>query len=446
MSCPPRREHLFIRLQVSPGAVIRVSGEHEELAAVLMLVGDDWAEDHHDLEFEDETGRRLAKARLPEGLEGISRFHALVAQHAPAGWAQLAPEEVASHVIVGIEHDRGPWVSALRAAGYRVFAINPLSSARYRERYSTSGAKSDAGDAHVLAEIVRLDRDHHRQIAGDTDLADAVKLVARAHQTAVWERTRQLLRMRSTLLEYFPAAVEAFEDLGAKDALVLLARAPSPARVEKLTRSQVVSALRAARRHHVEAKADVLLAVLRAPGLRQPATTEAAYAAVVTGQLGVVSALNEQILQLQEVVAEHFGRHSAADIYLSQPGLGVVLAARVLGEFGDDTKRFADAKARKNYSGQSPITRASGKKSIVLARYATNRRLGDALHQQAYSALRASPGARAYYDALKARKIGHHAALRQLANRLVGVLHGCLKTGTKYDERTAWHHHAALAA
>jgi hypothetical protein len=411
-----------------------------------MLVGDDWAEDHHDLEFEDETGRRLAKARLPEGLEGISRFHALVAQHAPAGWAQLAPEEVASHVIVGIEHDRGPWVSALRAAGYRVFAINPLSSARYRERYSTSGAKSDAGDAHVLAEIVRLDRDHHRQIAGDTDLADAVKLVARAHQTAVWERTRQLLRMRSTLLEYFPAAVEAFEDLGAKDALVLLARAPSPARVEKLTRSQVVSALRAARRHHVEAKADVLLAVLRAPGLRQPATTEAAYAAVVTGQLGVVSALNEQILQLQEVVAEHFGRHPAADIYLSQPGLGVVLAARVLGEFGDDTKRFADAKARKNYSGQSPITRASGKKSIVLARYATNRRLGDALHQQAYSALRASPGARAYYDALKARKIGHHAALRQLANRLVGVLHGCLKTGTKYDEHTAWHHNAALAA
>jgi hypothetical protein len=413
---------------------------------VLMFIGDDWAEDHHDLELEDETGRRLAKARLPEGLEGITRFHALIAQHAPAGWAELPPEEIARNVFVGIEHDRGPWVSALRAAGYQVFAINPLSSARYRERHSTSGAKSDAGDAHVLAEIVRLDRDHHRQIAGDTDLADGVKLVARAHQTAVWERTRQMLRLRSALLEYFPAAVEAFEDLSAKDALVLLGRAPSPARVEKLTRSQVVSALRAARRHHVEAKADALLAVLRAPGLRQPATTEAAYAAVVAGQVGVIAALNEQILQLQEVVAEHFGRHPAADIYLSQPGLGVVLAARALGEFGDDKNPFVDAKARKNYSGQSPITRASGKKTIVLARYATNRRLGDALHQQAYSALRASPGARAYYDALRARKIGHHAALRQLANRLVGILHGCLKTSTKYDEHTAWNHHAIVAA
>jgi len=187
------------------------------------------------------------------------------------------------------------------------------------------------------------------------------------------------------------------------------------------------------------------LAAIRAPGLRQRATTEAAYAAVVVGQVGIITALNEQIGQLQEVVAEHFGRHPAADIYLSQPGLGVILAARTLGESGDDPKRFTDARCRKNHSGQSPITRASGKKTIVLARYATNRRLGQALHLQAFSALSSSPGARAYYDQLRARKIGHHAALRQLANRLVGILHGCLKTNTKYDENTAWQHRAATA-
>ncbi len=138
------------------------------------------------------------------------------------------------------------------------------------------------------------------------------------------------------------------------------------------------------------------------------------------------------------MVAENFGRHPAAEIYLSQPGLGVVLAARVLGEFGDDKTRFVNSRARKNYSGQSPITRASGKKTTVLARFATNRRLGDALHQQAYSALTGSPGARAYYDAMRTRKISHHAALRQLANRLVGIQHGCIKTGTLYDENTAW--------
>ena len=140
-----------------------------------------------------------------------------MAQHAPQGWAELTPEQAAGQVVVGIETDRGPWVRALRAAGYQVFAINPLSVARYRQRHCTSGAKSDAGDAHVLAEIVRLDRDHHRQVAGDSDLADAVKLLARAHQSAVWERTRHVLRLRSTLLEFFPAAVETFEDLAAEN-------------------------------------------------------------------------------------------------------------------------------------------------------------------------------------------------------------------------------------
>jgi len=234
--------------------------------------------------------------------------------------------------------------------------------------------------------------------------------------------------------------VQAFTDLAAPDALALLGRAPDPDRAAKLTRSQLVSALRAARRHHVEAKADVLLAVLRAAALRQPATLQGAYATVVTGQVRIIAALNEQIAGLNEVMAEHFGRHPDADIYLSQPGFAVVLAARTLGEFGDDEDRFASSRARKNYSGQSPITRASGKKSVVLARYATNRRLGAALHLQAFAALGASPGARAYYDALRARGINHHAALRQLANRLVGILHGCLKTGAVYDENIAWQH------
>lgn len=412
----------------------------KELARVL-FIGDDWAEDHHDVEIEDGGGRRLARARLPEGLEGIARLHALVAEHAPADWAELSPEEAAARVVVGIETDRGPWVTALCAAGYLVYAINPLSAARYRERHVTSGAKSDAGDAHVLAEIVRLDRAHHRAIAGDSELAEVVKLLARAHQNAIWERTRHVLRLRSTLREYFPAALEAFADLAASDTLTLLERAPSPALAAKLTRGQLVAALRAARRHHVQAKAAALQEVLRAPALRQPPVLDSAYATIVAGQVRIIAALNAQITGLGEVIDEHFGRHPAAEIYLSQPGLGVVLAARVLGEFGDDKTRFTDARARKNYSGQSPITRASGRKKVVLARYATNRRLGQALHMQAYAALTASPGARAYYDTLRGRGIGHHAALRQLANRLVGIQHGCLKTGTLYDEDTAWQHH-----
>ena len=120
----------------------------------MLFVGDDWAEDHHDIEIEDEAGRRLPRKRLPEGLRGISQLHALIAAHLPAEWADLPAGEVSCQVKVGIETERGPWVQGLVAAGYQVFALNPMSVARSRERHSTSGAKSDAADAHLLAEIV----------------------------------------------------------------------------------------------------------------------------------------------------------------------------------------------------------------------------------------------------------------------------------------------------
>jgi hypothetical protein len=312
--------------------------------------------------------------------------------------------------------------------------------ARYRQRHSTSGAKSDAGDAHVLAEIVRLDHAHHRPVPGDSDQAEAMKLVARTHQTLIWDRSRQLLRLRSALREFFPAALHAFDDLTAPDALELLGRAPDPDRAARLSRSQIAAALRRAHRRDVDAKAVHLQQVLRAAQLRQPTAVQAAYAAIVTAQVRLIAALNVEVDQLGQVVAEHFGRHRDAERYLSQPGLGVVRGARILGEFGDDPHRYADAKARKNYAGTSPITRASGTRKVVLARYARNRRLSDAVQQWAFCAMRGSPGARAYYDTLRKRGIGHQAALRQLGNRLVGILHGCLKTDTAYNEATAWAH------
>jgi hypothetical protein len=240
------------------------------------------------------------------------------------------------------------------------------------------------------------------------------------------------------LREFFPAALSAFPDLTASDTLELLSRAPGPGRAATLSTSTIAGALRRARRRDVEAKAAALRSLLRAPALRQPPVVENAYAASVQALLPLITVLNTQIGLLEGQVGEHFGRHPAVEVITSQPGLGVILGARVLAEFGDDPDRYADARARKNYSGQSPITRASGTKKVVLARYARNHRLADALHQQAFCALTASPGARAYYDALRARGKGHHAALRQLANRLVGILHGCLRTGTPYDEHQAW--------
>jgi transposase len=412
----------------------------------MLFVGDDWAEDHHDVEVVGEDGRRLAARRVPEGPAGIAALHALIARFVPPDWAELDPATAAGRVKVGIETDRGPWVAALIAAGYEVFAINPRSVSRYRDRHSTSGAKSDAGDAHVLAEIVRLDRAHHRPVALDSTLSQAMKLVARSHQSLIWERTRHVLRLRSTLREYFPGALAAFEDLDSSEALELLAAAPDPDRAARLSKAKIAAALRRAHRRKVAERTEIIYSTLREAALRQPDAIQSAFAVITASEVRVISALSGEIDSLGEVVADHFGRHRDADIYASQPGLGVTLGARILGEFGDAPGRYVDARARRNYAGTSPITKASGTKRVVLARYARNRRLSDAVRQWALGSLRGSPGARTYYDAMRERKIGHEAALRQLGNRLVGILHGCLKTHTPYDETTAWAHWNTLAA
>jgi Transposase/Transposase IS116/IS110/IS902 family len=409
------------------------------LLLVVLFVGDDWAEDHHDVEVQDGSGRRLGTARLAEGVEGIAGLHELIGRFAdpddPAG---------AGQVVVGIETDRGPWVAALVAAGYRVFAVNPLQVARYRQRRSVSGAKSDPADAHALADMVRADAHQLRQVAGDSALAEGIKVVARAHQTMVWERARHVARLRSALREYFPAALSAYEqlaDLAAPDVLELLGAAPDPRTAAGLSLERIEQALHRARRRNRAATAARIQQLLRAPALGQPDELAGAYAATVTATCAVIATLNTQIKQLQGQVEAHFGRHPDVEIYRSQPGLGEILGARVLGEFGDDKHRYRDATARKNYGATSPITRASGKRKSVHARYVHNDRLIDTLTRQAFSALTGSPGARAYYDKLRARQIGHWAALRQLANRLVGILHGCLKTGRLYDENIAWAHH-----
>ncbi len=379
----------------------------------------------------DAAGRVLARKRLPEGVAGMARLHELTGQH-------LGEDGEDAEVVIGIETDRGPWVAALAAAGYTVFAVNPLQASRYRERLGVSGAKSDTGDAHMLADMVRTDSRQLRAVAGDSADAGAVKVVARTHKTLIWERTRQVQRLRHQLREYFPAALAAFDDLDAPDTLELLGKAPDPARAAKLTRAQVSAALKRARRRDIPAKATAILAALRSAQLGQPLAITAAYAVTVRSLIAVITVLNEQVKTLQGQVEADFGRHPDAEIYLSQPGLGPILGARVLGEFGDDPHRYASGKARKNYAATSPITRASGKKKVVAARFIRNDRLTDALMAQAFAALNASPGARALYDAERARGTEHNPALRKLASRLVGILHGCLKTRTRYDEATAW--------
>ncbi|WP_342338958.1 MULTISPECIES: IS110 family transposase [unclassified Rhodococcus (in: high G+C Gram-positive bacteria)] len=403
----------------------------------MIFVGDDWAEQHHDVHLMDDTGRRLSSRRLPEGLAGIRTLHELIAGHA----------DEPGQVVIGIETDRGLWVQALTAAGYQVYPVNPLAVARYRDRHHVSGAKSDAGDAKLLADLVRTDRHNHRPIAGDSPDVEAIKVLARGHQNLIWARTRQTNALRSALREYYPAALEVFDDLHDRDTLAVLGRAPTPAEAAHLTLPAIRSALkRAGRQRNLDTRAREIRAGLRVEQLAAPAPVVAAFAATTRAAVGLIVELNRQIIELESTLADHFESHPDADIYRSLPGLGVVLGARVLGEFGDDPDRYTTSKSRRNYAGTSPLTIASGKKRAVLARHVRNRRLYDAIDQWAFCALLSSPGAREFYDQRRDAGDLHHQALRALGNRLVGLLHGCLRHHTHYDEHIAWDHRTIRAA
>jgi len=401
----------------------------------VIFVGDDWAEDHHDVAVMDEAGKVLARRRLPEGVAGVAQCHELIAAHA----------DDPAQVAVGIETDRGLWVMSLVAAGYEVYAVNPLAAARYRERHAVSGAKSDPGDAAILADMVRTDRHHHRTIAGDSAEAAAVKVLARAHQRLIWDRQRQLNRLRSILREFFPAALDAFgTDLAHPDALGLLARAPTPGAAAGLSAAAIAAALRrGGRKRNIDAKAAELAEILRRARLDAPAAVAAAYGAQVRSTIAVIAEMTQQISTLEAELTEGFEAHPDAEIVRSLPGLGAILGARVLGRFGDDPTRYQDAKARRNYAGTSPVTRASGKKRAVLARFVRNRHLADACYQWAFCATNTSPGARAFYDEHRAKGETHDQALRVLSNRLVGILDGCLRSRSPYDEAKAWGHRQA---
>jgi transposase len=397
----------------------------------MIFVGVDWAEAHHDVYVQDENGKCLAGGRLPEGVEGIARFHDLLSGHV----------EEPGQVVIGIETDRGLFVAALVAAGYEVFAVNPMSTSRYRDRHSTSGAKSDPGDAKVLADMVRTDRHNHRPVSADSETVQAVKILARAHQSMIWSRGRQTNGLRSTLREFYPAALVAFDDLSSGDALEVLRVAPTPELGRTLSLAKIAAALRrGGRQRRIDQRAAEIQATLRAPQLASPAAVSTAMGASVAASVAVIATMVTQITALAQELQTGFESHPDAEVVRSLPGLGTILGARVLGEFGDEPNRYNTAKSRKNYAGTSPITRASGTKRVVLARYARNDRLADAIYLWAFAALNNSPGARAFYDTRRAAGGTHHAALRALGNRLVGILHGCLQHHTIYNETIAWGH------
>jgi transposase len=215
--------------------------------------------------------------------------------------------------------------------------------------------------------------------------------------------------------------------------------APTPARASRLTRTQLQAALkRAGRQRGIEAEADRPREIFRADWAHHPSLVEDALGKQMLALLVQLEAACTAADNLAEAVEEAYLQHPDAEIILSFPGLGIQLGARVLAEIGDDRNRFADARGLKAYAGSSPITRASGKKSSITRRWVKNDRLNHTGYLWAFSAITASPGAKAHYRRRRNQGDWHASAQRNLFNRMIGQLYHCLQHGQCYDEAVAF--------
>ncbi len=395
---------------------------------MTITCGIDWAEKHHDVTLVDEDGRVIVHRRITTDGAGFTSLMMLLTEHGgnPAD------------VPVAIETDKNLVVVGLQAAGVTVFPINPRACARYRERHSQSGGKSDPGDAFVLASILRTDRHLHRPLPQLSADSLGLKALARQHQEAIWALHQTQSRLRSVLLEFYPQALEAFPNLSHKAAHTFLAALPSPAAAQKLTTAKTVTLLRRSGRGNRAGLAETIRTALRVPGVRQPAAVENALAITVQGLVAVIVTMQTSVEALESALIDALQALPASSILADIPGLGMVLGARILAEIGDDPARFPSASGLRSYAGTAPITRASGKSRYVKARRVRNKRLADACHWWAFNAITRSPGARAHYDRRRAAGDYHNAALRNLANKLLGRLWWCLQNNQEWDEEAAW--------
>lgn len=400
-----------------------------------LFCGIDWGESRHDIAIINQAGEVVSRSKISADAAGFSQLLTMLTE---AGDTEDDP------IPVGIETDRGLLIAALRSTGRALYPLNPLAASRYRSRHQVSGAKADATDAVLLANILRTDMAAHRPLPTDTELAQAIRVLARSQQDAVWARQKLGNQIRALLQDFYPAALDAFAGLykgglTRPEARTILAAAPTPAKAAKLTRTKLRALLvKAGRKRGMDDEADRLVAVFRDEYLRQPPIVEDAMGIQLAGLLLQLDAACSAAQNLETATREHFERHPDATVISTFPGMGSLVGARVLAEIGDDRGRFTDARGLKAFAGSAPVTRSSGKKTLITYRRIKNNRLAAAGSLWALSALKASPGAKLHYQARRERGDWNYQAQRHLFNKFLGQLHHCLKTGTSYNDTHAF--------
>lgn len=394
------------------------------------FIGVDWASVEHEVHAMNATGARVGASSFKHSGDGLADLCA---------WLHKLGDPAS--IAVAIEVPHGAVVETLLDRGFAVFAINPKQLDRFRDRFTVAGAKDDRRDAMVLADSLRTDGHLFRRL--DTQPAKIIELRewSRMHDELQGDRNAVVNQMRAQLTRYFPAFLAVAPDPGEDWATRLLELIPDHASAIAVKPARIGKLLKDHRIRRIDA--DEILRLLRAtPVFSAPGTAAAAIAhlellservRLINKQLRACKARLESNLEAlaKEPPTGQMPEQRDVTIIQTMPGIGVIVAATLLGEAAGPL-RERDYPALRALAGVAPVTRRSGKKHVVVMRTACHPRVRNALYHWSRVATQNDPIAKARYAALRARGKSHGHALRAVADRLLGVLCAMLRDQTAY--------------
>lgn len=383
------------------------------------FVGFDWASDHHDVVLVDQYGKIVEDFRFDDTAEGWQLLVKTLNKH--------------SDPAVAIETSSGATVQRLLEAGYAVYPVNPKAAKRYRERKAPSGTKTDHLDAWSLADALRLDGHTWRQLKPDDPLTAELRLLCRDEVTLIEQRTAFVCQLRSALHEYYPVALEAFDDWTLRSAWAFVEAFPTSealAKAGKRKWEKFLHTHKLYRKETYQKRLDLFARAETFCGNKATTNAKSMLAVALAGQLRV---LQSHLDKFRKKIEELFAKHPDHDLFGSLPGAGEKLAPRLLAELGDDRDRFDSPQALQCYAGTAPVSFESGKIKRVRFRRACQKALRRSVHLWANLSRATCPWAEAYYRKKRDEGQTHACALRCLGQRWLKILWKMWQTRRPYD-------------
>jgi transposase len=383
--------------------------------------GLDWARGHHDLVIIDRHGEIKEALRFTHSAEGW---------HAVRQLAERYPQ-----LPVAVETSEGTVVEHLFAAGLRIYPLNPKAAERYRERHAPSGVKDDQRDAWSLADALRLDGHTWRALAQQDALATELRLLCRDEIGLIEQRTALINQLQQCLHEYYPAALEAFDDWTNPGAWALVLEFPTPAQLQGAGRRRWEKFLHTHKLWRPETVEMRLAVFARATALSGSAPRTAAKSLLAVTLVRVLRTLEQQLAEYRARITTTFRQHPDHDIFDSLPRAGAKLAPRLLAEIGAERTRYDSAYGLQCEAGTAPITVQTGNgKARQHIRYACNEILRTTIHLWADQSRRECAWAKTHYDQHREKGQSHACALRCLGQRWLKIIWKMWQTHTPYDE------------